>query len=152
MFRTVEFEGHVIPKNTHVIPLLHGVHMDPDLWQEPESFRPERFLTEEGKLHKPAHFMPFAAGQRMCLGDKIAEIELQLFFTSLLHVFDIENPCGSGLPSLRGLAGVTVSPADYEVNFIPRNISALAATDKHKVQAWTHHVKLFESSKSCLSI
>merc|ERR1711953_1022254 len=89
-----------------------------------ESFRPERFLTEEGKLHKPAHFMPFAAGQRMCLGDKIAEMELQLFFTSLLHVFDIENPCGSGLPSLRGLAGVTVSPADYEVNFIPRNISA----------------------------
>ena len=58
--------------------------MDPDLWEEPESFRPERFLTEEGKLHKPAHFMPFAAGQRMCLGDKIAEMELQLFFTSLL--------------------------------------------------------------------
>ena len=151
MFRTVEFEGHVIPKNTHVIPLLHGVHMDPDLWEQPESFRPERFLTEEGKLHKPAHFMPFAAGQRMCLGDKIAEMELQLFFSSLLHVFDIENP-GAGLPSLRGLAGVTVSPADYEVNFIPRNISALSATDKHKVQAWTQHVKLFESSKSCLSI
>ena len=119
MFRTVEFEGHVIPKNTHVIPLLHGVHMDPDLWEEPESFRPERFLTEEGKLHKPSHFMTFASGQRMCLGDKIAEMELQLFFTSLLHVFYIENP-GPSLPSLRGLAGVTVSPADYEVNFIPR--------------------------------
>ena len=151
MFRTVEFEGHVIPKNTHVIPLLHGVHMDPEVWEEPESFRPERFLTEEGKLHKPAHFMPFAAGQRMCLGDKIAEMELQLFFSSLLHVFDIENPA-AGLPSLRGLAGVTVSPQDFEVKFIPRNISALASTDKHKVQAWTQHVTLFESSKSCLSI
>jgi len=149
--RTVEFEGHIIPKNTHVIPLLHGVHMDPEVWEQPDTFKPERFLTEDGRLHKPAHFMPFGAGQRMCLGDKIAEMELQLFFSSLLHVFDIENP-GAGLPSLRGLAGVTVSPQDFEVNFIPRNISALAATDKHKVQAWTQHVKLFKSSKSCLSI
>ena len=151
LYRTVEFEGHIIPKNTHVIPLLHGVHMDPEVWEQPDTFKPERFLTEDGRLHKPAHFMPFGAGQRMCLGDKIAEMELQLFFSSLLHVFDIENP-GAGLPSLRGLAGVTVSPQDFEVNFIPRNISALAATDKHKVQAWTQHVKLFKSSKSCLSI
>merc|ERR1719192_2075265 len=117
--RTVEFEGHIIPKNTHVIPLLHGVHMDPEVWDQPEEFRPERFLTEEGKLHKPKHFMPFGAGQRMCLGDKLAEMELQLFFTSLLHVFDIENP-SPDLPSLHDFtAGVTVAPHSFEVNFIP---------------------------------
>jgi len=150
--RTVELEGHIIPKNTHVIPLLHGVHMDPEVWEEPEVFRPERFLTEDGKLHKPKHFMPFGAGQRMCLGDKIAEMELQLFFTSLMHVFDIENP-GTDLPSLQGFTGVTVSPQDFEVNFIPRNLDALNASDSHqKVQAWCQHVKLFGNSKECLSI
>jgi len=150
--RTVELEGHIIPKNTHVIPLLHGVHMDPEVWEEPEVFRPERFLTEDGKLHKPKHFMPFGAGQRMCLGDKIAEMELQLFFTSLMHVFDIENP-GTDLPSLQGFTGVTVSPQDFEVNFIPRNLGALNASDSHqKVQAWCQHVKLFGNSKECLSI
>ena len=152
LFRTVELEGHIIPKNTHVIPLLHGVHMDPDVWEQPEVFRPERFLTEEGKLTKPKHFMPFGAGQRMCLGDKIAEMELQLFFTSLLHVFDIENP-SPDLPSLQGFTGVTVSPQDFEVNFHPRNLSALSASESpEKVQAWCQHVRLFEGSKDCLSI
>ena len=153
LFRTVELEGHIIPKNTHVIPLLHGVHMDPEVWEEPEVFKPERFLTEDGKLHKPKHFMPFGAGQRMCLGDKIAEMELQLFFTSLLHVFDIENP-GTDLPSLQGFTGVTVSPQDFEVNFIPRNLDSLSASEsKQKVQAWCQHVQLFQGSKDeCLSI
>lgn len=122
--RTVELEGHIIPKNSHVIPLLHAVHMDPDVWEEPESFRPERFLTAEGTVQKPKHFMPFGAGQRMCLGDTLAEMELQLFFSSLLHTYDIENP-RTELPSLKGTAGVTVTPQDYQVKFIPRNVEAL---------------------------
>jgi len=149
--RTVELEGHIIPKDTHVIPLLHGVHMDPEVWEEPEAFRPERFLTEEGKVHKPKHFMPFGAGQRMCLGDKIAEMELQLFFTSLLHVFDLENP-GKDLPSLQGFTGVTVSPHDFEVNFIPRNLEALSSSQK-SVNQWSKHIRLYDDSKNeCLSI
>ena len=149
--RTVELEGHIIPKDTHVIPLLHGVHMDPDVWEDPEKFSPERFLTEEGKLYKPKHFMPFGAGQRMCLGDKIAEMELQLFFTSLMHVFDIENP-GTDLPSLQGYTGVTVSPKDFEVNFIPRNADALNASNSHQRVQACQHVKLFGSSKESLVI
>merc|ERR1719369_2298078 len=144
--RTVEFEGHIIPKNTHVIPLLHGVHMDPEVWDQPEEFRPERFLNEEGKIQKPKHFMPFGAGQRMCLGDKLAEMELQLFFSSLLHVYDLENP-GSELPSLQGVTGVTVSPQNFEVYFVPRNIEALATSEsKSRTEAWSHHVRIFGSS------
>merc|ERR1719150_2202177 len=142
--RTVELEGHIIPKNTHVIPLLHGVHMDPEVWEEPEAFRPERFLTEEGKVHKPKHFMPFGAGQRMCLGDKIAEMELQLFFSSLLHTYNLENP-GKDLPSLQGFTGVTVSPHDFEVNFIPRNLEALSSLESQKsVNQWSKHIRLYD--------
>ena len=125
--------------------------MDPEVWEDPEAFRPERFLTEEGKVHKPKHFMPFGAGQRMCLGDKIAEMELQLFFTSLLHVFDLENP-GKDLPSLQGFTGVTVSPHDFEVSFIPRNLEALSSSQK-SVNQWSKHIRLYDDSKNeCLSI
>ena len=142
--RTVELEGHLIPRNTHVIPLLHGVHMDPEVWEQPEQFRPERFLTEDGALHKPKHFMPFGAGQRMCLGDKIAEMELQLFFSSLLHCYDLQNP-STDLPSLQGFTGVTVSPQDFEINFIPRNTAALACAARRPKQqeAWAQHVQIF---------
>lgn len=141
--RTVEFEGHLIPKNTHVIPLLHAVHMDEEVWDQPEAFRPERFLTEEGKVFKPKEFMPFGSGKRMCLGDKLAQMELQIFFASIMHVFDLESS-STELPSLEGIAGVTVSPKDFEVNFIARNVEALIATNaKTKPSSWSQHIRLY---------
>ena len=93
--REVKFEGYTLPKNTHVIPLLHAVHMDPKNFAEPEEFRPSRFLSPDGKkLVKPEQFMPFGAGQRMCLGDQLAEKEFFLLFASLLHSFDLSLPEG----------------------------------------------------------
>jgi hypothetical protein len=55
------------------------------------------------------------AGRRMCLGDVLARMELFLFFSSILHVFHLELPKDQPLPSLRGNAGVTVTPDSYKV-------------------------------------
>ena len=54
-------------------------------------------------------------GRRMCLGDVLARMELFLFFSSVLHVFHLELPKDQPLPSLRGNAGVTVTPDTYKV-------------------------------------
>jgi len=122
----VEFEGFRIPKNAHVIPLLHAVHMNPDTWEEPEEFRPERFLSPDGtKVVKPEHFMPFGVGQRMCLGDNLAEKEFFLFFSTLMQHFDVKNPEGVPLPDLKGVPGVTVTPQVFEVVFIPRRTTRI---------------------------
>merc|ERR1719376_1228370 len=119
--RAIKFEGYEIPKNAHVIPLLHAVHMDAETWENPEEFRPERFLSPDGsKVVKPENFIPFGVGQRMCLGDNFAEKQFFLFFSSLLHTFELHNPSGQPLPSLRGVAAVTVTPQDFEVIFVPR--------------------------------
>jgi len=104
-----------------VVPLLYAVHMDPELWDEPEAFRPSRFLTSEGKLHAPEYFMPFGVGRRMCLGDVLARMELFLFFSSLMHTFDLRLPEGASLPTLRGNAGVTLSPDPYDICLLQRN-------------------------------
>jgi len=118
----VEFEGFTIPKNAQVIPLLHAVHMDPANWDEPEQFRPSRFLSEDGgSVVKPEHFMPFGVGNRMCLGDSLAEKEFFLFFSSILHTFQLELPANATLPDLRGTTGVTVTPNQFEVIFTPRS-------------------------------
>jgi 26-hydroxylase len=118
--------------------------MNPDLWEAPEDFRPERFLTEDGRrVQKPKYFIPFGAGQRMCLGDSLAEMELQLFFASLMHVFDLENP-GSELPTMEGVLGATVTPRDFEVNFVPRNVEALiAANARTKSSCWNPDVRIY---------
>lgn len=99
--------------------------MDPELWNEPEEFRPTRFLSAEGKVCKPEYFMPFGVGRRMCLGDVLARMELFLFFSSLLHTFDLRLPEGASLPSLRGNAGVTVTPDPFKVCLFQKNLDLL---------------------------
>lgn len=115
-FRDVKLNGFTIPKNTQIVPLLHAVHMDPELWENPEAFNPTRFLTPEGKITKPEFFLPFGVGRRMCLGDTLARMELFLFFSNLLHTFRIESPTDQPLPSLKGNAGATITPDSYKVS------------------------------------
>jgi len=121
----VTVNGYTIPAGSNVVPLLHAVHMDPKLWDEPEAFRPSRFLSVEGKVSKPEYFMPFGVGRRMCLGDMLARMELFIFFSSLMHTFDLKLPEGASLPSLRGNAGVTVSPDPFKVCLLPRELNAV---------------------------
>jgi len=47
---------------------LWSVHMNQDHWGDPEAFRPERFLDDQGKLLKNEHLIPFGIGKRSCLG------------------------------------------------------------------------------------
>lgn len=90
--------------------------MDPGLWKDPEVFNPERFLSPCGtRIVKPDYFIPFGVGRRMCLGDTLAKAELFLFFSSMLHVFNLRLPEGADRPTLNGQAGVTVSPQSFKV-------------------------------------
>jgi 26-hydroxylase len=57
----------------------------------------------------------------MCLGDVLARMELFLFFSSLVHTFDISVPEGETLPSLKGNAGITVTPDSFKVSFRSMN-------------------------------
>lgn len=56
-------ENYRIPKGTMVIPLQWALHMDPKVWDNPEEFRPSRFLASDGSLLKPQEFMPFQVGE-----------------------------------------------------------------------------------------
>lgn len=121
-YRDVLLNGLLVPQGTQVVPLLHAVHMDPNLWDKPEQFNPSRFINSEGKVQKPEYFLPFGVGRRMCLGDVLARMELFLYFSSLLHSFDITVPDGEKLPSLKGNAGVTITPNAFKVCLTPRNM------------------------------
>lgn len=107
--------GYKIPAGCHVVPLINSVHMDPTLWENPEEFKPSRFINAEGKVQKPEYFIPFGVGRRMCLGDVLARMELFLFFSSIMHRFDISLPIGAEEPSLNGNPGVTIYPNKFSV-------------------------------------
>lgn len=82
--------GYFIPKGTILIPNLRFIHMNPEIWGDPQSFRPERFLTEDGTFKGHESLIPFSVGKRKCVGENMANDVVFLFTTNLLQKFSIE--------------------------------------------------------------
>lgn len=114
--------GHFIPKGSSVVALLYACHMSPKYWDNPEEFRPERFICDQGRLRNPKAFIPFGKGQRNCLGDTMARSEVFLAVTSLVQNFSIHNPANAPLPSKDGVPGVTLCPKEFKVS----NLNSIA--------------------------
>ena len=55
-------EGYTIPKGSVVVANLWAVHHDQDIWEDPEEFRPERFLDGNGCLQEREELIPFSTG------------------------------------------------------------------------------------------
>lgn len=85
------FMGYFIPKDTQVFVNAWAIGRDPDVWEEPLVFKPERFLGSNID-YKGYHYelIPFGAGRRMCAGVPLAHRVLHLVLGSLLHRFDWE--------------------------------------------------------------
>ncbi|KAL7875316.1 hypothetical protein SRHO_G00062860 [Serrasalmus rhombeus] len=116
--RNSSIAGYFIPENTVVIPNLFGAHHDPEVWTDPYSFRPERFL--EGGGGSLRALMPFGGGARLCLGETIAKVELFLFTAYLLRDFQFLPESPEELPDLRGVATVVLKTKPYRVIVRPR--------------------------------
>ncbi|KAL3875528.1 hypothetical protein ACJMK2_033472 [Sinanodonta woodiana] len=111
------FRGFDIPKGTTLLPDIDSVLFDPNIWSDPEEFRPERFISEEGTLLKPDEFIPFFTGRRNCVGESLARMELYLFITALVQRFEFLPPEGISLDikEIDGVFGVTHKPKPFEI-------------------------------------
>ncbi|KAI8497864.1 hypothetical protein Bbelb_245160 [Branchiostoma belcheri] len=112
--------GYDIPKDTTVFPNLWAVLHDPEVYPEPDVFKPERFLDDSGQFRKGDNFIPFSMGRRVCLGEQLARMELFLFFTSLMQHFTFKLPEGAPLPSTMGKVGFANTAEDFDLHAIPR--------------------------------
>lgn len=77
-----------------VLPFFWATHRHPDFWTEPESFDPSRFSPERSKGRDPWSYLPFSAGQRMCIGNTFSLVETVLLLAMLLQRFEVRVPEG----------------------------------------------------------
>ncbi|KAJ5305721.1 hypothetical protein N7508_004736 [Penicillium antarcticum] len=77
--------GYKISKDSVVLPALHHIHNNPELWDNPHKFTPDRWDTEEVKNRHKAAYIPFATGQRMCIGFNFALQEIKVFLPKLIY-------------------------------------------------------------------
>ncbi|CAL1527755.1 unnamed protein product [Lymnaea stagnalis] len=80
---TRTYNGVTVPQGASVLIPLGAILMNPSVWPEPEKFIPERFSPEEKDRRDPMAFICFGQGPRLCLGMRLAYLELK---QALVHV------------------------------------------------------------------
>jgi cytochrome P450 len=65
------------------------IHDDPELFPEPRSFRPHRWLNKD-RTRLEKYLTSFGKGTRSCLGMNLARVEIFLVLACMFRVFDLE--------------------------------------------------------------
>ena len=117
--------GYNIPKGVDVMVNLWAINHDPDFWEDPYDYKPERFLNTEGELLSPEHprrVMAFGGGPRSCIGEAFARKHF-FFITSLCQRFNLrltDKKTAFTDPRTFEMGGLTLEPRTCGVEFLPR--------------------------------
>ncbi|KAM9700026.1 cytochrome P450 1A1-like [Menidia menidia] len=86
--KDTSLNGYFIPKDTCVFINQWQINRDPELWKDPESFNPDRFLSADGSEVNRQYgekVMIFGLGRRRCIGEVIARNEVFLFLAIFIQ-------------------------------------------------------------------
>eukprot|EP00257_Ricinus_communis_P000201 XP_002509601.2 flavonoid 3',5'-hydroxylase 1 [Ricinus communis] len=92
-----ELGGYTIPKGTTIFLNVYAIHRDPQFWDNPLEFRPERFLNNinAGNFDFSGNnfqYLPFGSGRRVCAGLPLGEKMLMYQVATFLHSFNWKLP------------------------------------------------------------
>jgi cytochrome P450 len=98
----VELAGYTLQAGTTILISPYVIHRDPAYWVQPDTFCPERFLTEDGEVVPGAlsgmgpngAYVPFGGGPRVCIGTGFAMMELVIVTAILLREYELAIPLG----------------------------------------------------------
>jgi cytochrome P450 len=99
--------GYRVPRGTLLMLCPYTMHRNASLWDEPERFDPDRFLPERVAGRPRCAYFPFGSGQRQCIGEAFAMLEMELVVPMVLQAARLEPVPGHPVvPD----AGVTLRP------------------------------------------
>ncbi|KAK3439844.1 hypothetical protein EUGRSUZ_B00186 [Eucalyptus grandis] len=96
-----KIKGYEIPRGTTVFINLTAISTDPKSWENPEEFRPERFLSSSIDFNGQNYeFLPFGSGRRGCPGINFGVVIVELALANLLHRFNWKQPEGMSVEDI----------------------------------------------------
>ncbi|KAI3506932.1 hypothetical protein L1887_21585 [Cichorium endivia] len=115
--------GYHISKGTRLIVNIWKLHRDPQIWSDPNEFRPERFLEEHSDINYQGQnfeYIPFSSGRRMCPAITFAFEVVHLTLARMLQGFDMSTPMGKPVDMSEGLGVALPKVKPLEVIITPR--------------------------------
>lgn len=107
--------GYTVPAGSRVFVNAWAIHRDPEIWEDPQAYKPERFLDVSGACSSRGDFsgndlgyIPFGSGRRVCPGTAMAERTLLYTLATLLHAFDWRLPDGETEVDLQEKFGIVL--------------------------------------------
>jgi cytochrome P450 len=82
--------GYPIPAKSSVLLNLYALHRNPQYWDNPECFYPQRFLEDAESKRDPFSYLPFSVGPHACIGSNYAVNEGILLLATIGQRFRLE--------------------------------------------------------------
>ncbi|MER7462460.1 cytochrome P450 [Streptomyces sp. NPDC097981] len=92
-----ELGGHPLPAGTDVLISPYVIHRSPDLFADPETFDPDRWLPERAKDVTRGSYLPFGAGSRKCIGDVFGMTEATLALAAIASRWRLRSVPGAAV-------------------------------------------------------
>ncbi|XP_069074983.1 1,25-dihydroxyvitamin D(3) 24-hydroxylase, mitochondrial-like [Pleurodeles waltl] len=109
--------GYLLPEGTVVMINFHSMTWNEDYFSDAKDFKPERWMKEH-QMSNPFANTPFGIGKRMCIGRRLAELQLQLALCWLVQKFKIHAT--DKLPVKALFSGVMIPNRKIPVSFEKR--------------------------------
>lgn len=94
---SVKLRGYDIPDKTMVYVNAWAIQRDPEFWERPEEFLPERFESSKVNFNgRDFQFIPFGSGRRKCPGIAFGLASAEYTVANLLYWFDWKLPTTNG--------------------------------------------------------
>ncbi|CAB3408038.1 unnamed protein product [Caenorhabditis bovis] len=108
-------EGYSLQPGTRVIAQFQSVHVDKKHFDDPQVFRPERFLNENGDYVRDDRVNPFSLGKRSCLGENLARMEVFLYFCTLVQHFEWKPERANSPPPVEVITSSLRAPRSFKL-------------------------------------
>lgn len=85
---TIHFDEGSVPAGERLFYSIYLTHRDPAIWENPDSFCPERFA--HGRKTPPMSYVPFGGGPRACIGAAFGQAEARIVLSHLLRNYQFQ--------------------------------------------------------------
>ncbi|EMD34413.1 hypothetical protein CERSUDRAFT_86534 [Gelatoporia subvermispora B] len=118
--KDIVWKDHVIPAGTHVLGCHWAISRDPEVFPEPDTFNPQRWIDDRGHIREDLKFPNFGFGRRICPGQPVAERSVFINTALVLWAFELSQDPTKPIDTYAFRDRPIAHPEPFHVTYTPR--------------------------------